>query len=226
MADPRKPLDQDEVKRQQEAAASAKLREIMLKRARETPAAPRLSNDGAEWTYVAPQNLMEQEDSNASVFVEGPDGGAKKLGIDMYVAGAEKPLDPNKLRQDWGDARNSQASNPEQMRDYTLDGTVRFENGQWIARGASGEDEPVAPDMVQGYLNDIGEQPGFELHGDAAKKAYERLGQQPAPAPGAEPARPDLRSMLMPKAGNSRHQALRAALDTGYAPGVDEEEDD
>lgn len=215
MAD-RKPLDQDEVKRQQEEAASERLRNILLSRARQTPAAPRLSKDGAEWSYAPPQNIMEQEGSDSTVFVKGPDGGAKKLGIDMYVAGDMEPLDPSTLRQDWGDARQSQASNPDQTRDYTLDGTVRYEGegdgGRFIARDARGDDEVVPPDTVQGYLNDIGDKPGYELYGDAAKKAFERLGQAPEQgAQSANPAKPDLRSVLMPKA-NPRYDILHEAV--------------
>lgn len=168
MSDPgRKPLNQREVQDELSRAQSDRLRSLMMKRARQAPpASTGVGNDGT-FQYERPEDTMERG-SDQGVYVDAPEGGVRKEGVDEYVRGTDEPADMDALRQDWGNAGSAaqgggySASNPDGARSHTLDETVRHEPTGYVARDASGEDTGVPEDQTASYMQDMEQGPAYE----------------------------------------------------------------
>lgn len=163
----RKPLNPREVQDELSRAQSERLREIMMKRARQAPAASTGVGDDGTFQYERPEDTM-QRGSDQSVYVDADNGGVRKEGVDEYVRGTDLPADMDALRQDWGDGGSRSTgggypgSAPDAARSHTLDGTVRHESTGYVARDASGEDTPVPDDQVATYMQDMEQGPAYE----------------------------------------------------------------
>lgn len=168
MSDPsRKPLNTREVQDETQRAASDRLREIMMRRARQAPAVSTGVGNAGSFQYERPEETM-QRGSDQMVYVDAPNGGVQQKGIDMYVAGTDEPADMDALNQDWGDGGSAaqgggySASNPDGTRSHTLDETVRHEPTGYVARDASGEDTQVPEDQTSSYMQDMEQGPAYE----------------------------------------------------------------
>jgi hypothetical protein len=151
----RKPLDPRAVKDETDRAMSDRLREIMMKRARQTPPASTGVGDDGTFQYAPAEDTF-----NA--------GSDQTVYVNEYVRGTSEPADMDALNQDWGDAGSRAtgggypASNPDASRDHTLDGTVRHEPPGYVARDAGGSDEPVPEEAVPSYMQDMTQGPAYE----------------------------------------------------------------